>query len=155
MADQISNIKRMKIPEETVREHNLDEVTKAVSENKEAILKGIDFLSMLNDSGYLDMTNALIKHKDEAMANVFKQLNRPQYSAAVENLVKMFILVGELNVDELQNFSEKLNRGLEKADESSEQESTSYMDLLKALKDPEINRSITMLLNFLRGMGRE
>ncbi|MFC3014972.1 DUF1641 domain-containing protein [Virgibacillus litoralis] len=29
------------------------------------------------------------------------------------------------------------------------------MDLLKALKDPEINRSVTMLLQFLRGMGRD
>lgn len=155
MAEAIRNIKRMTIPEETVREQNMEEVTKAVSENKEAIIKGIDFLKTLNDNGMLDMTHALVKQKEAALDNVMRELNKPQYSATLENVSKLFLYLGELNVDELKHFTEKLNNGMEESRTFDETEKTTYMDVLKALKDPEINRSVTMLLHFLRGMGKK
>lgn len=154
MANPITKIKKMEIPEEVVREKNIDEVTKAVSENKDAILKGIDFLSTLNDNGLLDMTHALVKQKETALDNVMRELNKPQYSATLENVSKLFLLIGELSVDELHHFTGKLNDGLEEARTFDESQKTSFMDLIKALKDPEINRSVTMLLQFLRGMGK-
>lgn len=157
MANPITNIKRMEVSEEVTREQNMDEITKAVSENKEAILKGIDFLGTLNESGLLDMTHALVKQKETALDNVMRELNKPQYSATLENMMKMVLLVGELHVDELADFIGKLNNGLEEslAFDNSDKTKTSYMDLIKALKDPEINRSVTMLLQFMRGMGKE
>lgn len=155
MANPITKIKRMEIPEEVTREQNMDEITKAVSENKEAILKGIDFLGTLNESGLLDMTHALVKQKETALDNVMRELNKPQYSATLENMMKMVLLVGELQVDDLTEFIGKLNNGLEESLAFDNSDKTSYMDLIKALKDPEINRSVTMLLQFLRGMGKE
>lgn len=155
MANPITKIKRMEIPEEVTHEKNIKEVTNAVSENKEAILKGIDFLNTINDSGLLDMTHALVKQKETALDNVMRELNKPQYSATLENLMKMVLLVGELQVDELTDFIGKLNNGLEESLAFDKSDKTSYMDLIKALKDPEINRSVTMLLQFLRGMGKE
>lgn len=145
----------MEIPEEVTKEQNLDEVTKAVSENKDAILKGIGFLSTLNENGMLDMTHALVKQKETALDNVMRELNKPQYSATLENLSKLFLFLGEFNVDELKQFTDKLNTGMDEALNTDESEKTTYMDLIKAIKDPEINRSLTMLLQFLRGMGKE
>lgn len=144
----------MEIPEEVARDQSVLEVTKAVSENKEAIMKGIDFLSTLNDNGMLDMTHALVKQKETALDNVMRELNKPQYSATLENLSKMFLFLGELNVEELKHFTGKLNNGLEESRAVDQSEKTSYVDIIKALKDPEINRSVTMLLQFLRGMGK-
>lgn len=155
MSNPITNIKRMEISEETTNERNLDEVSRAVSENKEAILKGIDLLATLNNSGTLDTANALVKHKEDALENVMGELNKPQYSGTLENLSKLFLFIGDLKVDEIQYFADRLNTGMEVASTSEDSDKTSYMDLLKALKDPEINRSVTMLLQFLRGMGRE
>ncbi|WP_404452396.1 DUF1641 domain-containing protein [Virgibacillus necropolis] len=155
MANPITKIKRMEIPEEVAQEQNMAEVTKAVSENKDAILKGIDFLSTLNENGMLDMTHALVKQKETALDNIMRELNKPQYSATLENISKLFLFLGELNVDELKHFTDKLNHGMEEALAFDNSEKTSYMDLIKALKDPEINRSITMLLEFLRGMGKK
>lgn len=154
MANPITNIKQMEIPEEVARDQSVLEVTKAVSENKEAIMKGIDFLSTLNDNGMLDMTHALVKQKETALDNVMRELNKPQYSATLENLSKMFLFLGELNVEELKHFTGKLNNGLEESRAVDQSEKTSYVDIIKALKDPEINRSVTMLLQFLRGMGK-
>lgn len=155
MANPITKIKQMEIPVQVKREQNMDEITKAVSENKEAILKGIDFLGSLNESGMLDMTLALVKQKEKALDNVVRELNKPQYATTLENLMKMVLLIGELQVDELTEFIGKLNNGLEESLAFDESDKTSYMDLIKSLKDPEINRSVTMLLQFLRGMGKE
>ncbi|WP_010530351.1 DUF1641 domain-containing protein [Lentibacillus jeotgali] len=155
MAEQISRIKRKEIPEETLRERNLNEVAKSVSENKEAILKGIDLLESLNQSGTLDMVNAFVKHREDALEHVMRELNKPQYSKILENLTNLVLLLGDMNMEDLQSFAGRLNHGVKEAAASEAPEKTSYMDLIKALKDPEINRSITMLLQFLRGMGRE
>ncbi|HLR62311.1 MAG TPA: DUF1641 domain-containing protein [Lentibacillus sp.] len=155
MAEQISRIKRMEVSEETIRGRNLDEVVKSVSENKEAILKGIDLLEALNQSGTLDMVNAFVKHREDALEYVMRELNKPQYSSILENLTNLLLLLGDMNMEDLQTFAGRLNHGVREAAASEAMEKTSYMDLIKALKDPEINRSITMLLQFLRGMGKE
>ncbi|MFD2761978.1 DUF1641 domain-containing protein [Lentibacillus juripiscarius] len=154
MAEKLSKIKRMEVPKETIRQRNLEEVAAAVSDNKEAILKGIDLLEALNQSETLDMMNALVKHREDALVNVMRELNKPEYAAPVENLTKLFQLAGRLDVDELQYFADRMNHAVKEAAASEASGKTSYMDLLKALKDPEINRSITMLLQFLRGMGK-
>jgi len=145
----------MEVSEETIRGRNLDEVVKSVSENKEAILKGIDLLEALNQSGTLDMVNAFVKHREDALEYVMRELNKPQYSSILENLTNLLLLLGDMNMEDLQTFAGRLNHGVREAAASEAMEKTSYMDLIKALKDPEINRSITMLLQFLRGMGKE
>lgn len=155
MAKPISNVKRMEIPEEKIRQDNLEEVIDAVSENKEAILKGIDFLNTLNDNGMLDMTHALVKHKEDALENVMGELNKPQYTKTLENILQLVLFAGELRVNEMKDFAGRLNDGMEAAGKSDQGGKTSYFDLMKALKDPEINRSITMLMAFLKGMGKE
>ncbi|GAA0613868.1 DUF1641 domain-containing protein [Virgibacillus siamensis] len=155
MADPISNVKRMEIPKEKMQHDNLEEILVAVSENKEAILKGIDFLGTLNNNGMLDMGHALVKHKEDALENVMNELNKPQYEKVLENMMQLVFLAGELRVDELKELTGRLNSGIEAAGNSESNDKTSYFDLMKAMKDPEINRSITMLLAFLKGMGKE
>lgn len=154
MAEKLSTVKRMEIPEEVVHEENLDEVIKAVGDNKDAILKGIELLEALEKNGLLDMLNALIKHKEDALENVMSQLNKPEYSSVIENVIKLSMFAGKLNVNEIGHFIDRINQGLEEAQTAQNMEKTSYTGLLKALKDPEINRSVTILLQFLRGMGR-
>jgi uncharacterized protein YjgD (DUF1641 family) len=155
MAEPITNIKRMEMSEETIKQHNLTEVLDAVSSNKKTILEGIDLLISLHESGALEMLNALIKQKDEALKNVVEQANKPAYATIIENLSDLFLLIGELPVDDLQHFIGKFNNGFKEARLSENKIDTSLMDLLKALKNPEVNRSVSMLFGFLQGMGRK
>ncbi|HLR68048.1 DUF1641 domain-containing protein [Virgibacillus alimentarius] len=155
MANPITKIKKMELSEQEVKDNNISEVIDRISENKEAILKSIEFLATLHESGVLEILNALTKQKDEAIANVVKQANKPEYATILENLSDLFLMTGELPVEELNDFSKKVTQGLQDVNTMETDKSTSYMDLFKALKDPEINRSVTMLLTFLRGMGKE
>ncbi|OZU90513.1 hypothetical protein CIL03_05030 [Virgibacillus indicus] len=154
MAEAISKIKRIEVPESVKQEQDLAEVSRKVSENKEAILKGIDLLAALEESDALETITALIKHREDALENMVQELNKPQYSATLENLSDLFLFLGQLKVEELFYFTDKLNHGMKEA-RNSDAEETSYMGMIKALKDPDINRSITLLLSFLKGMGKE
>jgi uncharacterized protein YjgD (DUF1641 family) len=154
MANPITKIKRMECSQADKEEQNLADVTKAVSENKEAILKGIDLLAALDESGALDMGNALVKHRKDALENIVGEMNKEQYASTLENISGLFFLLGDLKVDQLSYFMEKMNEGMEEARVATTEEATSYLGLAKSLKNPEINRGITMLLGFLRGMGR-
>lgn len=155
MAEPITNIKKMEFTEEEVKEAQLDEVLTAVGDNKEAILKGITLLRTLDDNGMLDLVDALIKQRKAAMENIFTELNQSQYTGVLENMSKLIFIMGDLDVDKLSYFTRKINQGMTETSVSDPDEKASVMSLVKALKDPEINRSVTMILQFLRGMGRE
>lgn len=154
MANPIRNIKRMEVSDEEIQQQNLAEVLEAVSENKEAILKGIDLLATVDETGGLDIIDAFIKHREVALEKIINEMNKDKYASSIENISKLFIAMGSIQVDELQAIINKVNEGMKEAQTVSEDENTSYMGILKALKDPEVNRSITMLLQFLRVMGK-
>lgn len=145
----------MEITEEEEKQQNLNEVLDAVSENKEAILKSINLVTAIHDSGALDMLYALVKQKDAALKNIVEQVNKHPYSTIVEKLSDLLLLTSDLPIDDLEHFLAKFNEGFKEARLSQNKIDTSLMDILKAMKDPEINRSVSMLLGFLRGMGKE
>lgn len=155
MADPIRKIKRMEVSEEEIKEKNASDVLDAISENKESVLKGIDLLATIDDAGGLEIMSALVKHREVALEKFIEEINKDRYAGSLENLSKLFILMGSIEVEELEPVITKINTGIKDAQTVSEDESTSYFDLLRALKDPEINRSITMLLEFLRVVGKE
>ncbi|GGC79330.1 hypothetical protein GCM10007216_07270 [Thalassobacillus devorans] len=154
MAKSMTNIKRMEVPKEVQVDRDMEEIKEAVSENKHAILEGIKLLKALDDADTLQALYALTNHRKDAMRLMAKELNKDQYSGVLENLTGFMFLLGELDVDAIRNLSDRVNRGLEETEKEPESK-TGFMDLAKALKDPEINRSVTMLMQFLKGMGRD
>ncbi len=47
-------------------------------------------------------------------------------------------------------------RGVTKAvEEKDSGRKTGYFDIVRALKDPEINKAVTLLFSFLKGMGAD
>ncbi|MDY0396207.1 DUF1641 domain-containing protein [Virgibacillus halophilus] len=154
MAEPITKIKRMEITKEAVQEQNLQEINEAVADNKEAILEGIELLASLHEKGFLEMGSALVRHKEDALANVMEIFDKPKYSAILGNLSKLLLLLGEVKVDEMAYLLNKLNSGMQEAAAADESVKTGYLDLVRAVNNPDINRSLTMLLAFLKGMGR-
>src|SRR5699024_7649881 len=135
VADPITSIRKLDISEETIQEQHLEEIVAAVSDNKTAIMEGIQLLSSLQDSGLLQMVNALVVHKEEALENIMGEINKEQYTSVLENIGKVVFLLGDLNVDDIQYFTNKINHGMEEARMYERTEPTKATDLLKALKD--------------------
>src|SRR5699024_10493500 len=117
--------------------------------------KGIEFLKTLESQGMLDMIDASLKQKEEILTNVVTEANKEQYTGIFENAGDLLFLIGKLDVGEIESFTYKLNSGLNNANEKDTDETTSLMGLIRALKDPEINRGIVTMMNFLKGLGQE
>ncbi|GGF12672.1 hypothetical protein GCM10010954_09280 [Halobacillus andaensis] len=155
MAKSITNIKRLEISKEEQQERDLQEVREAVTENKEAILKGIELLSALDEVGTLDTAYAFSHSKKKALKYVVDEISKDQYAQLLENLPEIVFMLGDLDVKTVRETTNRLNEGIKEMNDTAVDQKTTIFDLAKALKDPEINRSITMMMQFLKGMGRQ
>lgn len=154
MAKPIKNIKKYEMSREEQVDQDVAEVREAVADNKDAILKGIKLLKALDEGGTLDSAYAFTKTKKEALGNIVEEISKEQYTPLLQNLPELVFLLGEIDIKAVRDFSSRVNQGFEEMESGSSEQKTSFLDVAKALKDPEINKSVTMLLQFLKGMGR-
>ncbi|OIX99545.1 hypothetical protein BFN02_00045 [Staphylococcus equorum] len=154
MAERITNIKRMQKTEAEIKEENLAEVTDAIVANKDSILKAINIISTLDDAKLLDAMSGAIKSRG-VIANKFSvELNKEQYSGLISNMASLVFLLGDLDVNDLSAMLNKVNKGLRVANQANPNQKTSITGLMGMLKDDEMNRSLTYMMNMLRGMSR-
>lgn len=154
MAEPISKINRKEISEEEKRKKDLEEIEHALVENKEAILQSMTLMKNMHDRGVIEMASALFGQGDKVMHTLMETLDKPESTNAIKNGLLLMGTIGLINVKQLEPLLIRLDSGIAKVAEAEDTEDkTSIFDLLKALRDPEINRSITLLMSFLKGMG--
>ncbi|GAB1612754.1 hypothetical protein AXY37_05810 [Mammaliicoccus lentus] len=155
MGERIRVIKRMEEPKEYKIEKDMKILQERLSDKKIAIEKGIDILDALEKAEALDAVHAAIVQRKVITGNIVTELNKEQYEGILDNIGNVLFMFGDLDLEEASVFVKKINNGMRVANRANSNNKTSVKDLLGALKDPEINSSITMLLNFLKGMSRE
>jgi len=154
VAKAIQQIERTPVVPEEKASHDKEALLTALLERREAIEKSIHFLQRVDEQGVLDTLTALVGQGDKVMGVVSRELNKPHNSTMLVHFVKLAEMIGELDIEKLQPLIARVNQGLEKADELvSTGETTTLFDMLKALKDPDVNRAITALFGFLKGAG--
>ena len=101
MAERISKINRIEKSEEQVKAESLSEVTDAIAENKDSILKAINLVKALDDAKLLDAMSGAVNGRG-VIANKFAvELNKEQYTGLISNMASLVFLLGDLNVDDL------------------------------------------------------
>ncbi|GGI01291.1 MULTISPECIES: DUF1641 domain-containing protein [Mammaliicoccus] len=154
MAERVKVIKRINKSKAYKVEENINEIKEQLAERKLAIEKGIDILDALEEAQALDAVHAAIVQRKVITGNLVTELNKEQYEGILSNLGQVLFLLGELDIEETSTFVKRINNGMKVANRANPNKKTSVTDLLGALKDPEINQSVTLLLNFLKGMSR-
>ncbi|MDG5364065.1 DUF1641 domain-containing protein [Staphylococcus aureus] len=156
MAERISSkIRRLEKSEEQIKLESLNEVTEAIAANKDSILKAIKLIKTLDDAKLLDALNGAIRGRQVIINKFAVELNKDIYTGLLSNMASMVFLLGELNVSDLSDFLNKVNKGLNVANQASPNAKTTIRSLLGVLKDDDMNRSLTYMLNMLKGMSRE
>ncbi|UXS59384.1 DUF1641 domain-containing protein [Staphylococcus ureilyticus] len=154
MAERITKIKRMQKSEEQIKQESLAEVTDAIAANKDSIMKAINIISTLDDAKILDAVSGMVNSRG-VIANKFAvELNKEQYTGLITNMASLVFLLGDLNVNDLSIMLNKVNKGLSVANQASPNQKTSITGLMSVLRDDGMNRSLTYMLNMLRGMSR-
>ncbi|HDG5644943.1 TPA: DUF1641 domain-containing protein [Staphylococcus aureus] len=156
MAERISSkIRRLEKSEEQIKLESINEVTEAIAANKDSILKVIKLIKVLDDAKILDALNGAVRGRRVIINKFAVELNKDIYTGLLTNMASMVFLLGELNVSDLSDFLNKVNKGLHVANQASPNAKTSVRSLLGVLKDDDMNRSLTYMLNMLKGMSRE
>ena len=155
MAERITEIKRLKKSPEQIKNENLNEVLDAIAENKDSILKAIRLIHTLDEAKILDALNGGFKARQVIINKFAVELNKDIYTGLLSNRAQMVFLLGDLNVKDLSEMLNRLNKGLHVANQASPNARTSIRNLMGILKDDDMNRSLTYMLNLLKGMSRE
>ncbi|AXV41701.1 DUF1641 domain-containing protein [Staphylococcus warneri] len=155
MAERITQIKRMEKSDEQVKADNLNEVLDAISENKDSIMKAIRLVKVLDEAKLLDALSGGIKGRQVIINKFAVELNKDIYTGLLSNMASLVFLLGDLNVKDLSEMLNRLNKGMHVANQASSHSKTNVRSLLGVLKDDDMNRSITYMLNLLKGMSRE
>lgn len=155
MAERITQSKRMEKSDEQVKADNLNEVLDAISENKDSIMKAIRLVKVLDEAKLLDALSGGIKGRQVIINKFAVELNKDIYTGLLSNMASLVFLLGDLNVKDLSEMLNRLNKGMHVANQASSHSKTNVRSLLGVLKDDDMNRSITYMLNLLKGMSRE
>ncbi len=154
MAERISKIKRIQKTEAEIKAERLTEVTDAIAENKDSILKAIELVRALDDAKILDAAKGAVKQRGVIAEKLTNELNKDQYSGVIHNMGQMVLMLGALDPEALRVLLNKVNKGLHVANQASPNARTSIAGFMRVLKDDEMNQSLTYFLNMLKGMSR-
>ncbi len=154
MAERISKIKRIQKSEAEIKAERLTEVTDAIAENKDSILKAIELVRALDDAKILDAAKGAVKQRGVIAEKLTNELNKDQYSGVIHNMGQMVLMLGALDPEALRVLLNKVNKGLHVANQASPNARTSIAGFMRVLKDDEMNQSLTYFLNMLKGISR-
>ncbi|EES34977.1 DUF1641 domain-containing protein [Staphylococcus epidermidis] len=152
MAERITEIKRLKKSYEQIKQESLNDVIDAIVENKDSILKAIRLIGILDEAKILDALNGGLKARQVIINKFAVELNKDIYSGVLTNMAQLVFLLGELDVKDLSELLSRLNRGIHAANLKKPGDKTTIKSLVGFLRDDDLNRSMTYMLNLLRGM---
>ena len=154
MAMPIKTIKRIELTAEQKKEQSLENLLTEVAQNKDSLLETLDLLQELHNSGILDGINSLVKTKEEVAKIAVGQMTREPFTNMVNNAMAAGGVLTQLDPEMTKKLMGSVAKGLEKAEQGLQSNSqTGIIDMMKALKDPDMNRAITFGLNLLKGIG--
>lgn len=156
MAKAIKQIERIQISEEDQRNRDLREVEDALVRNKEAILESLGVIQHMHDRGLISLMSGLFAEGDKILKILVKKADTKETANTLKNMLLMVGVLGTLNVKQLEPILLKVNAGVARvAEKKDDDETIGYFDIFRSLKDPEINRSIALIFEFLKGMGTD
>jgi uncharacterized protein YjgD (DUF1641 family) len=154
MAKPITKIEQPTLTEKEMQQRSLEKVIKDVADNAEGIQQTIQLLQELHNSGVLEAVKALIEAKEKITKIAVGQLLNPPVTRAINNVMAAAEALTELDPEMTKKLTGSVVKGLKKAEEDIENNTqVGILDLLKALRDPDINRAMGFSLRFLKGMG--
>ncbi|MEH7416918.1 DUF1641 domain-containing protein [Neobacillus drentensis] len=156
MAKAIKHIERIELTEEEQRKRDLREIEDSLLKNKQALLDTLDLVKHMHDRGVIPFMSGLFAEGDKVLQILIKKADSKETTNTLKNLLLMVGVLGTINVKQLEPILLKLNAGIARVSECKDDEAEiGYFDIVRSLKDPEINRSIGLFFEFLKGMGSE
>ncbi|KHD84327.1 DUF1641 domain-containing protein [Heyndrickxia ginsengihumi] len=155
MAKAIKQIERQASNVNEERTEDLTDILKQIADSREAIQVSLVIIQELYNSGVLNMIKGFLKTRENVGSIIINQLNQPSVYNIIKNAINSVELLSSLDPNQLQAIFGGLHQGLQKASENIDENSKQIglWEILRAMRDPNIQASLNMMLQFLSGMG--
>lgn len=154
MANPISGIRKQDLTPEQQKEEMLNQLIGTLLENTDGLKQTVKLLQELHESGILPALQALLETKEQVASIAMHQLLRPPVTNMINNAMAAAGALSSLEPETTKKLVTCLSTGLKKAEEGlANKQTIGVWHLMKAMKDPDINRAFTYGLNLLKGFG--
>lgn len=155
MASPITHFKKKELTLEEIKQEKLHELESLLAEQDQALNKLLAITGDLNDAGILDAVMAMVKAKEGIASVVMHQASSEPVTNLINNIMSATGALTTIDPVMTQKLASSVANGLKEAESQRiNDKKVGIFQLMKSLKDPDINRSIKFGLNFLKGMGK-
>lgn len=132
----------------------VQDILQEIATNREAILETISILKELHETRVLEAVNALLKQRTEVGAIAIQQINQPTMHNIIKNGMNAATFLGSVQPGQLDTILNGVSQGMQRLSLTAQNgEKQSLWKLRKRLWSPEIRSVMTMMINFMDGMG--
>jgi uncharacterized protein YjgD (DUF1641 family) len=154
MGKPITTIEKEELTQEQLKAEKLDRLVDDISIHSDGLKQTIELLQELHESGIMEIVVSLLRAKEKVAKIAIDQMVRPPVTNTINNAMAAAGALSEMEPDTTKKLVKSLSMGIVRAEEGIKNgEKVGILDLLKVLKDPDINRSLSFGLNLLKGMG--
>ena len=154
MGKPITAIAKEELTKEKVKRQKLDRLVDEISNHSDGLKQTMELLQELHESGIMEIVVALIQAKEKVAKIAIDQMVRPPVTNIINNGMAAAGGLSEMEPATTEKLVKSLSIGIKKAEVGlTSGEKVGVFDLLKVLKDPDINRTLVFGLNLLKGMG--
>ncbi|KFN02874.1 DUF1641 domain-containing protein [Bacillus clarus] len=155
MAAPIKAIQKQELTEEEQKQQKLEDLKLLLANNEEALNQMFNIVGELNDIGVLEAANSMLKAKEPIAKIVLGQVTREPVTNLINNMMGAAGALTELNPELTKKLVSSVLTGMDEGNQHLQSnKKVGILDLMKVLKDPDINRAIGFGLHFLKGMGK-
>ncbi|OZI10794.1 hypothetical protein CEW92_15305 [Bacillaceae bacterium SAS-127] len=154
MAAPITTIQKQQLTEEQMKEQKLEDLKALLSENEEALNQIFSIVGELNKVGALEAATKLLQAKEEVAGIVLHQVSREPVTNLINHFMGVAGVMTAMDPEMTKKLVSSLNSGIDEAKQIKNDEKVGVFDLMKVLKDPDVNRAVNFGVHFLKGLGK-
>ncbi|PGU60723.1 hypothetical protein COD70_05100 [Bacillus cereus] len=155
MAAPIQAIQKQELTEEEMKQQKLEDLKELLANNEDALNQMFNIVGELNDIGILEAANSMLKAKEPIAKIVLGQVTREPVTNLINNMMGAAGALTELDPELTKKLVDSVLTGMDEGNQHLQSnKKVGILDLMKVLKDPDINRTIGFGLHFLKGMGK-
>ncbi|KEO83784.1 DUF1641 domain-containing protein [Tumebacillus flagellatus] len=154
MAKAITHIEASVPNEVEEREQAIQEILSSAAKNKEALLLFMEMLGDLHRGGFLEAADAFLKNRHKISRIGINQLNKSGAQHIIKNGMGALQFLAGVDPNKLNAMLGAVSTGIDRAVEAPEgNERPGLWGMVKQMREPGVQSSLGVLMNFLRGMG--
>lgn len=153
MATPINSIRKNVLTDEQITEQKLDSLKQLVSENDSAVQQILKLVGELDSIGALEAANKMLEAKEEVANIALGQLTSKPVTNMINNMMGAAGALASLDPAVTEKLVGGLMSGVDEANKAvAENDKISTFQLVRMMKDPDVNRAMNFGIHFLKGL---